>query len=158
MAVGDVSCGAGNSKRAVCLMIAQTANTGAPSLATEGVSNYPGRSLYSADEGACFTGLCALDSTLVIASTAGSGTMAGTFTLWGYMVGPNKWFPIAVNAAAATPNTPVALAETAADEIRYQQQFRDLGHYDRLFLQLASVGGTATAFEAWLATGSEGRN
>lgn len=156
-AVGDVKGGDTNSKRAVCLMTAQAANNSPPANATDGVPNYPNRNLYSADTGACFTGLSATDSTLVICSSAGSGTMVGTFTLWGYMVGPNQWFPIAVNAAAATPNTPVAISETATDAIRYQQIFHSLGHYDRFYLELSSVGGTATAFEAWLATGSEWR-
>ncbi len=156
-ATGDIKCGDGNSKRAICLLTAQTANNSPPTLVTDGVPNYPVRGNYNADSGACFTGLSAVWSTLAIASSAGSGTMTGTFTLWGYLSGPDTWFPMAINAAAATPHTPAAIAETAADQIRFVQVMQNLGHFDRLYLELASVGGTATAFEAWLSTGSEWR-
>jgi hypothetical protein len=151
MAVGDVKHFA-NAKKAICLMTAQTANTGAPAAATDGVPCFPvvqgAGAILNAASGHCFTGMPAASSTLMIGSSAGSGTMVGTFTLWGYLTASGQWYPVAVNDGAA-------LAETANDAIRFTERFPDLGHYDRLFLQLASVGGTDTAFEAWLVTGSE---
>jgi len=129
-------------------MAAQATNNSPPSLVTDGVPVYPTKRL-SSDDGACYMGLSARESTLMIGSTAGSGTMVGTFYLWGYLVASGKWYRIAVNGGSA-------LAETTADNIAYQERFLNLGHYDRLYLELASVGGSATAFEAWLATSPAG--
>lgn len=138
-------------------MTGQTANTGQPSdtaeaTETEGVPCYAAdqgfNSLYAVDDaGAFYLGEPPESSTLVISSTAGSGVMVGTFTLWGYCAHTAKWYPITVNGGAA-------LAELASpgDTIRYQQTYTGLGVWDRLFLQLAAVGGTGTAFEAWLVT------
>lgn len=154
MAVGDIT-SAANCKRAICLMTAQTANTGQPTdgaispgaLGAGVVPNFPNEGLFGNDTGASFAGEAAERSTLLISSTAGSGTMVGTFVLWGFLKGPNKWYPINVNAGAA-------LAELASpgDTIRYQEKYLQLGHYDYLFLELKAVGGTATAFEAFLVT------
>lgn len=151
-AVGDVFCRS-NIKRAICLMTAQAANTGAPSdtaeaTETEGVPAYgdsPASMHAQNEKGAFF--LCEAPdiSTLVISSSAGSGTMVGTFTLWCYCAHTGTWIPKTVNGGAA-------LAETATDVIRFTQDYTGLGAFDRFFLQLASVGGTATAFEAYLIT------
>ncbi len=149
--LGDVT-GTGNAKRSVCLMTAQAANNNAPTdglASTAGVPNYPNSAVYGSDSGACYTGRCAETSTLAISSSAGSGTMVGTFTLWGYLAVTGVWYPILVNAGSA-------LAETAADKIRYAEKYTTLGHWDRLYLQLSAVGGTLTAFEAWLTTGAPG--
>lgn len=127
-------------------MTAQTANTGAPSGAAAGVPNYPTNKIV-ADDGACFAASAAPSSTLMISSSAGSGVMTGTFTLWGYLAATGVWYPIKVNGGAA-----IAELTTPGDTIRYSERFLDLGHYDRLALELAAVGGTATAFEAWLVT------
>lgn len=151
MAVGDVK-GGGNAKKSVCLMTAQTANTNAPTDAAEatvkvatGVVPVFPTSKVVADDGHCYMGCPATKSTLHISSSAGSGTMTGTFTLWCYLTATGVWYPKTVNGGAA-------IAETASDKIRYSQSFDDLGHYDYLFLELAAVGGTDTAFEAWLTT------
>lgn len=151
MAVGEIACG-GNAKKAVCLMTAQTANTSAPTdadeatvkVATGVVPVYP-TSKIAADDGHCYMATPASKSTLVISSSAGSGTMVGTFTLWCYLTATGKWYPKTVNGGAA-------LAETAADAIRHVQSYDDLGHFDYLYLELAAVGGTDTAFEAYLIT------
>ncbi len=141
--VGDIV-SASNVKRAICLMTAQATNVAAPTLATQGVPCYPPLNAFSsADAGAFYQGDCPDLSTLFISSSAGSGTMVGTFTLYGYLTATATWYPITVNGAAA-------LAETATDSIRFSQTYTNLGHYDRLYLSLASIGGTATAFEAYL--------
>lgn len=143
-AVGDIK-GASNIKRSICLMTGQTSNTGAPPSATAGLNTYPDPNNYSSESGCFFAVEYPELSTLTIHSTAGSGTMVGTFTLWGYLNGPGQWFPIKVNGGTA-------LAETSSDDIQYQEGFTRLGHFDRLYLDLEAVGGTATAFEAWLTT------
>lgn len=164
MALGDMTyVGNSNSCRTICLMTGQTANTGQPAdaviamgaapTAGTGVPNYPNlRAAGDSDIGACFAGLSADFSTLVISSTAGSATMAGTFTLWGYLAASGKWYPVKVNGGTA-------LAELAVpgDTIRYAERFQNLGHFDRLYLELAAVGGTATAFEAFLTTARQGQ-
>ena len=146
-AVGDVL-STNNTKRAVCLMTGQLTNNGAPSGATAGVPCYPDPSLAPGanDSGHCFTGRDARESTIVIRSTAGTGTMVGTFVLWGYLATVNEWFPIKLNAGTA-------LAEYSSDKILYREYVLGLGHFDRLYLELQAVGGTGTAFEAWAITG-----
>lgn len=152
MAVGDVT-GRSNVKRAVVLMEAQTTNTGAPSdtaeaSETEGVPAFGDRTAdiwADTDRGAFYLGEAPEISTLIITTSAGSGTMAGTFTLWCYYAPLDVWVPKEVNGGDA-------LAETDTDKIRYSEDFTGLGAYDRFFLQLASVGGTDTAFEAHLVT------
>lgn len=158
IAVGDIRY-IGNCTRTICLMTGQTANSGQPTDvaadagSAQGVPNYPDRtSQLILDTGACMAGLPAEQSTLAISSTAGSGVMVGTFTLWGFLKQSGKWYPIKVNGGAA-------LAELASpgDTIRYTERFLGLGHWDRLYLELSAVGGTATAFEAYLTTAKQGQ-
>jgi hypothetical protein len=135
-----------------------TANVAAPALDTDGVPTYPveaNRSSAAAETGHCFMARDASQSTLMIKGRCTAGqTLVGTFTLWGYLEAADAWFEIPVNAG--TVGTPVALAETSADQINFQQRFENLGHYDRLALELASIGGGGATFEAWLVTGRAG--
>jgi len=149
MAVGTVT-PAANCKRAVCLMTAQTANTSIPTAATDGIPNYPTRVGAETDDGACYAVTHAEASTLLIHNSAGSGTVAGTFTLWGYLAASGAWYEVPVNGGTAV--TPVALAETDTDLVTHREVFEHLGHFDRLCLQLTGVSGTDTAFDAWLVT------
>lgn len=142
MAVGDVS-GSDNVKRCICLLTAQTANNSPPAAATAGVKAYPDEGLYASDNGAFFACEYPDNATLCIRSTAGSDVMTGTFTLWGYVTKAAAWFPVKVNGGSA-------IAETGTDAINYTEVFTNLGHFDRLYLELSAVGGTATAFQAWL--------
>jgi len=143
MAVGSVTFG-GNISRTICLMTGQTSNNGAPSGASAGVPTRNDENTPSAIEGAFYTVDTPETSTLAIDTTAGTGTMVGTFTLWGYLAASATWYPILINGG-------VALAETSADHIAYTEEV-SVGRFNRLYLQLASVGGTATAFEAFLTT------
>ncbi len=150
MAVGTVNPGgaAGNSKRAVCLLTAAAATTSVPTTAAHGVPMFPDNNILASDTGVSFTLEPAQKSTLLISSSAGSGTMTGTFSLWGYLAATAAWYPIAVNSGNA-------IAETAADSIRYVQQFENLGHFDRLACQVVAIGGTSTAFEVYVVTSRE---
>ena len=162
-AIGDVK--SNNNKKAVCLMPTgtvanvaaptSTPSVGAPASAADGVPMYPQVQFDPSDTAHGFVCRDPRESTLVIKGECTAGqTLVGTFTLWGYLAGPNAWFEIPVNGGTAI--TPVALAETDADAIRFQQRFQNLGHYDRIALQLASIGGTGATYEAWLVTGLAG--
>lgn len=147
-AVGDVS-GSDNLKRCICLMTAQATNNSPPSAAGDGVKAYPDEGIFVSDTGAFFAAEFPDLATLCIKSSAGSATMTGTFTLWGYVTKAAAWFPVKVNGGSA-------IAETSADAINYTEAFTQLGHFDRLYLELSAVGGTATAFEAWLLCARKG--
>ncbi len=71
--------------------------------------------------------------------------LVATLTLWGYLEASDTWHLIKVNTGSA-------LAETASNVIGYQERYSDLGHYDRLALSVASIGGTGATIEAWLVT------
>lgn len=83
-----------------------------------------------------------------------TGALAGTFTLWGYLEAADVWFEIPT--MGGTEVTPVALAETQADIITHTERYYNLGHYDRLALQLAGIaGGSGAEFSAYLVTAME---
>lgn len=141
-----------NAFRSICLMVGQTTNNGAPSLATDGVPNYPVGSIYASDSGACYAAMSARESYLSVFTTAGTGTTTGVFTLWGYVAAANGgagvWVPlIKVNGGAAVTGTAGA---------SYAELEKAIGLFDRLYLQVATIGGTGTAFEAWLSTARAG--
>jgi hypothetical protein len=153
MALGDVS--ANNSKKAVQIMAPTTANVAAPTLATDGIPVYPVASFNAADTGHGYQGRDARESTLLIEGTCTAGqVLVGTFTLWGYLAASGKWYELPTSTGTAI--TPVALAETGTDTITLVQRFQNLGHFDRLALQLASIGGGGATFNAWLVTGIAG--
>ena len=149
LAVGDIKATA-NAKKAVCLMTAQTANNAVPSAATDGIPVDPTNQIL-ADDGHCYMATPAMFSTLLISGTVTAGqTLAGTFTMWGYLAASGKWYEIPLNGGTGV--TPVALAETDTDLITYRERLLDLGHFDRLYLQLTGIGGAGASFEAWLVT------
>lgn len=142
-------------------MQAATANVAAPTLTdnTEGVPCYATKTELArgegADKGVCFFGRDAGESTLMIKGRVTAGqVLVGTFTLWGYLTEAQAWFEIPVNGGTAV--TPVALAETSSDQINFQQRFNNLGHYDRLALELSGIGGAGATFDAWIVSGRYG--
>ncbi len=140
-----------NAKKATCLMDASVANVAAPTLATDGVAMYAGPVEGVLVEGHAFGSRPPLHSTLCIKGRVTAGqTLVGTFTLWGYLAAADAWFEIPVNGGSVI--TPDDIAETSTDQINYQQQFTNLGHFDRIALELASIGGTGATFSAWLVT------
>ena len=157
-AIGDIV-SKSNAKKAVYLMVGATGNVAAPTgtptrtaaaSAADGIPCFP-TSQIAADDGHCYSAAAAAVSTLLIKGRVTAGqTLVGTFTLWGYDEALQAWFEIPVNGGTAI--TPVALAETTSDQINFQQQFNNLGHYDRLALELSSIGGTGATFDAMLVT------
>lgn len=150
MAVGEVTFRS-NVTRAICLLAAGTTTNSAPTDAAEGVPCYANgdaqnpTALWDADDsGAFFLNEPPDHSYLLISSTAGSGTMTCTATLYGYLAATGKWYPIKVNGGAA-------IAESGTDVIRYSERYEGLGAFDRLYLRV-TLAGTNTAVEAYLVT------
>lgn len=154
-AVGDVTFDQ-NASRAVCLMTAQTTTTAVPTLATQGVPSFQIATAapLGTPKGAFDPARPPLASTLMVSSSAGSGTMTATLRLWGYVAAIGAWVPVSSNPNDITKSgfiyNGVAIPENTADQISYSETLLNLGHYDRLYLQCSAIGGTATAIEAWL--------
>ncbi len=90
---------------------------------------------------------------LVVASTAGSGTMTATVRLWGKLpVGGGIWMPLGPGADATKGviNEGTALGETSADAIRHSEMVENLGMFERLYLEITAIGGTSTAVTGWM--------
>jgi len=89
---------------------------------------------------------------LVVASTAGSGTMTATIRLWGYSAVAQDWFPLGVGTASGKGviNGGSALEETGADAIAHIENIDGLENLERIHAEIVSIGGTATAISAWL--------
>lgn len=63
------------------------------------------------------------------------------------------WFPLGTNSTAASKgllNEGNAIGETSADAIVHAEIINNLHHFDRVYLEVTAIGGTATAFDAWL--------
>lgn len=157
MAAGTVT--STDKKRTIKLIENVTANSAVPTAATDGHACYPteDQKVSTAAETWCFYPFRdAGQSTLNAYGTVNAGqVLAVTLTLWGYLAAAGKWFEIPLNGG--TPVTPVALAETDTDIISFQQRLENLGHYDRLYLQVTGISGTGASINAWLTTGKYGQ-
>jgi hypothetical protein len=124
------------------LLSAIAAPNGAPSLATHGVPlrrgalgqiGHQGFNELSGQEGEMFLG---------VNSTAGSGVITLTGSLWGYQSTIGKWYSL----GAIT-----ALAETSADAVNSAERILDkLDAFDRVYFEALVFGGTAPAFDVYL--------
>lgn len=121
------------------ILTAVTAANGIPTAATHGV---PLRGP-----------LCAVDDSIgdvdrvlaIVKSTAGSATMVAKVKIWGYVVGAAAWVPLLFLNAGAD------IAEVSADVIRHAEIVSGVRECSRLFAEVVSIGGTATAIEVWIA-------
>ncbi len=158
LAVGDIRYNTDNSAafRAACLLTAQTTTNGQPSLATDGIPVYMPVAKGDKDRGASYVARASLESSIFIASKAGSGTVAGTFRMWGYLAALGAWVPVGATPAGDTTkgllNAGVSIGETKADVVLHCEPFLLAGHFDRLYLEVTAISGTGTSFEAWLVT------
>ena len=84
---------------------------------------------------------------LVVASTAGSGTMSAAVRLWGYSAVAHDWFPlgVGVDTLKGTINGGVTLQETGGDAIAHVENIEGLENIERIHAEITSIGGTATA-------------
>ena len=141
MAVGDVT--SSGYKNAIQLLAAATATNSPPSGASAGV----------AVNQAVLDGGAPRDGTIFVASTAGSGTMTVTLRLWSYLTAAAVWAPCGTGSTASLRgvlNGGVAIDEIAADTIAHHEVVGVPWAFDRLYLEITAIGGTATAISAWL--------
>jgi hypothetical protein len=141
-AIGDTTALGNGEVKAVEILASATATNSPPS-ANAGVA-VNALSLY---------GSVPQRGALVIASTAGSGTMTATFRLWGKLpVASGIWVPLGpgTDAAKGVINTGSAIGETGSDTLRHSEMVENLGMFERLYVEITAIGGTATAVTAWM--------
>lgn len=124
------------------LLTAATATNGKPSAASDGVelkNVVPNSAL-----------------AIIVQSTAGSGTMTVTLRLWVYSTVSSTWLPVGTNATADSKgllNGGAAIGETNTDQISHTEMVGNLDAFQRAYLEVTAIGGTATAISAWLVGG-----
>ena len=93
--------------------------------------------------------------TLLIYSTAGSGTITVTCRIWGYHPKAAEWFPLGTGTASGkgVVNNGAAIAEDQADQISHAEPLDLPIHFTRLYLEITAIGGTSTAVTADLIFG-----
>lgn len=78
------------------------------------------------------------EAIILVRSTAGSGTMTATVTIWGLHAELGVWFKVkGLNGAAA-------IAETTADAINYAETVSGLRRFSRLHAEVATAGTNPT--------------
>lgn len=125
------------------LLTAATATNGAPTAATDGFEL----------KGSFERAKPGDDAIIFVHSTAGSGTMTVTLKLWGYSKVAAEWAPLGVDSTDADRgklNDGNAIGEVIANSLEHSEIVQGLRHFDRVYLEVAAIGGTATAVSAWL--------
>ncbi len=156
-AAGDIKYNTDNSAafRSICLFTGLAATNGQPSASTDGVPVYRRVAQGGADEGASFVARASREAVLFLKGT-GTGTVAGTFRLWGYLAALGEWVPVGATPAGDTTkgiiNAGVSIGETKADKVLHCEPFLLAGLFDRLYLECTAISGTLPSFEAWLTT------
>lgn len=86
-------------------------------------------------------------ASLLVYSTAGSGTMTVTIRLWGYHADGSVWVPLGPggDTTKGTINEGAAIGETSTDVIRHAEPIDLPGHFSRLYAEITAIGGTSTA-------------
>jgi len=137
------SIGDGNTK-GILLLDTATATNSPPSGASAGLAINDIRSAFG----------CIPDvMSLLLFSTAGSGTMTVTCKLWGHTpLSSGQWLPIGTGAdtTKGTINAGAAIGETSADKLVHSEVIQVMGHFDRIYLEITAIGGTSTAVIAYL--------
>jgi hypothetical protein len=149
---GEVTFGSGGSsaKRTICLLAQRSTTNSPPSGATAGHPTYESiaDNWHTDPKGAFFMTEAPDSAVVCVSSTAGSGTMTATITLWGYLgestIG--KWFAIkALNGGSPIP-------ETTTDLIRYSEVVTGVGAFDRIYAEVVAIAGSSTAVDVHLVT------
>ena len=143
MAIGDVTTYGGKETKAIELLASATATNSPPSGASAGLATKALLRLFGGMPSVC---------TLLLYSTAGSGTMTVTCRLWGYSEAGTVWTPMGFGADSTKGviNAVSAIGETVTDGIRHSETVSLPGHFSRLYLEITAIGGTATAVTAQL--------
>ena len=125
------------------IMASVTAGNSPPSGATDGVSIDVIKT--------AFGGTVPDALTLGIVSTAGSDTMVCTAVLWTYAAG--QWGRPGVGATSSVKsliNEGNSIDEVSANQIAHFEEIHLLAHFERVYLEIATIGGTATAVTGYL--------
>lgn len=99
------------------------------------------------------------DGVILVRSTAGSGTMTVTLRIWGYSPLSAAWHPLGTGATEANRgvlNEGNAIDEDGSDIIVHAETISGLSAFNRIYLEVTVISGTATAVSAWLQTLSVG--
>lgn len=152
-AAGDVI-NYGHAIRATCLFTGLAAANNPPALVTDGVPCYRDDNLPPIkDYGICMPSRPSQEASIVIKGT-GTGTVSGTFRLWGYVaaLGGGTWVPLGTGAdtTKGTINGGSALGEVKSDIVLHAEPLLLAGHFNRLYLEMTAVSGTTPSFEAWI--------
>lgn len=146
MAVGNVVYN--GSKKTIQVLSVVTGDTAAPALATDGVAVHGG----SVDAGiantrgaASFHNRFSGDYILNLSTTNGTSPQVN-INMWGYQAVSGLWYIVQTDTAIGTaPNQ---------SNIRHQIEYRNLGVYDRVYVQVAGTQGTlgtgGQGLSAWL--------
>lgn len=141
MALGDIDT-VGDQTR-IEILASVTAANSPPSGASAGIST---------DEiKAAFGGKIPDALTLQIVSTAGSGTMTCTAVWWGYAAG--AWGRPGVGATSSVKgliNEGNTIDEVSANQINHYEEIHYVAHFERVYLEIATIAGTATAVTGYL--------
>ncbi len=144
MAIGDLLTGMANLVR-IELMASATATSAIPSATSDGLSMEDFRSALG--------GTIPDIVTLLLKSTAGSGTMTVTAKLW-LMLGTaaTDWVPAGTggDTTKGTLNAGAAIGESDTDRLYHTEPIFGLHQAQRAYLQITNIGGTSTAVTAYL--------
>lgn len=78
------------------------------------------------------------EAIVLVRSTAGSGTMTATVTIWGLHAELGVWFKVkALNGGSA-------IAETSSDAINYAETVSGLRRFSRLYAEITTAGTSPT--------------
>lgn len=137
---------------AIELLASITAANGAPSTEAHGLSTDQIKS--------AFGGIIPTDLSLLIMSTAGSGVMTCTASLWagsstigGVTSGWGKPGIGATSSVKGLINAGQTIDEVSADKIWHVEPVGYIAHFARVFLEITAIAGTATAVTGFLIGG-----
>jgi len=139
VALGDIT--ARGNLYQVELLASATATNSAPSGAAAGIDVQDLESEIGAIPGV---------ASVWVVSTAGSGTMTVGCRLWGFHNATGEWAPLGKGSTAGQLNDGNVIAEVSADQITHNEPLSDFAHLDRLYCEIESIAGTATAVTVFL--------
>lgn len=90
---------------------------------------------------------------VLVASTAGSGTMSATLKMWGFRADVGFWLPVGSSVTDANRgvlNAATAIGELAApgDTLRYSDVIDGMWAFERAYLEVTAI--TTSTISAWL--------
>lgn len=148
MALGDVTNIEGDLY-AVEILASATATNSPPAAATSGVALDAIK--------AAFGGAIPDDLSIVVTSTAGSGTISVTLRVWecfGTLASQatGLWCPIGTgsDSSKGVLNGGAAIGEVSADLLRHCEPVSLAAHAQRIYTEIAAISGTATAVTVFL--------